>query len=686
MFCLLGFFQSADAQPGGSRRETVTILESTVATRHFTGVLDLLEKEQWDDALEVLDDLALRYEGHVVHLGGRRYLDAALAAQLIQLALPDAARRRLQQKRDQQASRLLTTAIQTRDSPSLEQILKRFCASRHAAEAVRYLAEWAWEDGDLQLAVWYWRMLRPRTDPGENGTVPAIHFELPASDMAPEMMTARLITAEAFLQDDLAVEKQMADFEQKYSNRQGHLFGESGRLLDLLRRMISESRHWDVFCGDQSWAGIGLRADRNAVIPYDIDVIAPQWQLTLDLSPFAPRLTHAKLIAADGIPQTVPVVHDGIVYLQDRGHLRAVRLRDGTEPWPSGTGDGTIYRDLEPASLQRPYLGNPLFSPTVHEGRLFALIGLPVTIVASREPRAVAQELISLDVRSGQGKLLWRVTADELVKTGQWRFSGPPVADAKSVYIALRQSQPELLMGIASIDRKTGRLNWFRPVCGILAEAPSHYHIVTSDFLTLAVGRLFLATGAGCVICLDTEQGRLNWAVKDDPQRWSLHADTIHPEPSGRPAVYHRGRIFAVQRDNHTVQCFDAGTGFVEWKQTIPSRIDHVVGVRGGLLILDGRQLWGLSADTGTVQWQTGTDDAAGQGAGPALIAGKDVLWNTKEDLFVVDLVSGTIVRRIPLRAGFGLTGGRLSIAGDRLLLSSSQQITAFRIRPANKR
>ena len=139
---------------------------------------------------------------------------------------------------------------------------------------------------------------------------------------------------------------------------------------------------------------------------------------------------------------------------------------------------------------------------TAFDGRLFARMGSPIT-VRPQQPSSASgsSSLVCLDLEA-EGKLLWRVVADE-----GWAFEGSPVVDGSGVYAAMRRSDARPQAHVACFDPQTGRLRWRRFVCAAESPARGLLPQCTHNLLTLRGETLYYNTNLGAVAALSDAAG-----------------------------------------------------------------------------------------------------------------------------------------------------------------------------------
>jgi outer membrane protein assembly factor BamB len=247
------------------------------------------------------------------------------------------------------------------------------------------------------------------------------------------------------------------------------------------------------------------------------------------------------------------------------------------------------------------------------------------------------------------------------------------------LYVALRRSTPQIESGMACLSALSGQTIWDHRISSALQQPPALHHLVDHELLTAAQGLLFLAAGSGVVAAIDQNDGSVQWAVTY-PSRTPEAVEASDPASRRMtPPLYHGGRLFIAPPDSDRILSLDAGTGAEYWNNRASGRMTHLLGIVHGMLIAQGDRLWAIDVQTGELRHRPlGFNDPEGYSYGRGVIAGPDVFWTTRDDLFVVDIESWTIVRRIPLREQYGLTGGNLVVAGDMVLITQAERLSAL--------
>jgi outer membrane protein assembly factor BamB len=262
---------------------------------------------------------------------------------------------------------------------------------------------------------------------------------------------------------------------------------------------------------------------------------------------------------------------------------------------------------------------------------------------------------------------------------------GVPLAADGRLYVALRQRDGVRTQShVAAFDTKRGELVWQRFVAAAESFSQGPTVEYTHNLLSLAEGILYLNTNFGVVAAVRARDGQVQWVTRypqvapDAPE-----FETIR-RASGRdlnPCLVHRGLVLAAPSDCDRVFALDAATGRKIW-DTSPGTaadIQHLLGVGFGNLIASGSRLVWIDVQTGEIKasFPAQGDDAL-RGYGRGILAGNQVYWPTRDQIYVFDQRGPQQTRQPIDLAPLGLTGGNLVIARDVLLIAAASQLSAF--------
>ncbi|MCE5269042.1 MAG: PQQ-binding-like beta-propeller repeat protein [Planctomycetaceae bacterium] len=655
--CGLAPAQAIDAL-GSSRFELAEAVEVDLvdnATRvRLEKAKALLADRQWDEAIEILRQLAETPSGKLVHVTPQRFINLQDWCQQQLRTLPPEGLRFYRARVDPVVAQWYERGIAARDRSLLQNVVDRAAASSYGDRALLTLGDIALESGDFAAARSYWKRIAASSDP----------------NLQPALQ-ARLVLVSILNGERPRAQTELANLRRSYPDAKGRLGGRNGKYVELLQTVLDESAAWSAATAASDWLTFAGNPERSKVAPPMAGIGAVAWRM--QLASFA-RETPA---FGDSLHRSAlhPVLVGDLLLVNDAEQIVAIQWRTGKPAWGGST---VLYRSgpagANTASHQAAHaLGTPQYTMTVRANRLYArmgsaLVGQPEDGTAAIAPGC----LVCLDLAS-QGRLLWKVTSEE-----GWTLEGSPLADAQNVYIAMRRRDARPRAAVACFDAGTGRLRWRRFV--VAAEMPGQGLLPSfaHNLLALAGGTLYLNTNLGAVAALRAEDGRILWvslyprALRGDLAKLATH---WHRAPN--PCVLRGEELFVAPSDSPGVFGFDAATGQMLWKTgTEVEDALHLLGATDDWLIAGGSRLYwiGLRGDNrGRVKhvWPSRPEPCDGRG----LLAGDCVLWPTRDKLYAID--SKTAQQRDVFNLGdLGVTGGNLLVAKGRLLIATDNDLT----------
>ncbi len=667
-------------------RESVTVLTDNSVVKKVHTIGDYLQQGAWDQANEVIDQISTEGSEYLLEVSAGRYLSVPVYCQMVIAGFPPEALAAYRRRVDSRADRWLETGMEQRDRVALQRIVEELFCSSAGDDALWLLGEMAWERGDTSAARKYWSKLIPRQQVPPLGRPVAV-LRYPDSEFAEPEVLARLILCSLFAGDDTRAARELAAFSRRHSDAQGSLAGRQGNLAEILKDVFRESRDWSFRSPNREPATFAGNAARNQIASLDIDLGAVRWSASLPVQDYSPRWR-----PADSQPQIsskplsyFPVVNEGIVFLNDSQTIWAWELGSGRSAWleKSNVRDAHIYPAGPTFEYRRPLeqvAGTPQYTMTVHEGRLYARMGSPITNPTPRE-RNASSEVICLDIDQGEGKLLWRTTEADLEPADQespWVFQSSPIVAGKRAYVPVMARRPDSRTNVACLDADTGKLIWNQHVCASLANFDKGLNHVSQELLTLSQDTVFYCTGNGAIAALDAEQGDLRWLVTYVSLETNYSDRSVLREPGLKPCLFSQDVLIVAPRDSDQIMAFDADSGVQLWARTSRDRIRHLVGVANGVLIVSGNSLWGIDMASGTIRWRIGFPDPVGHSYGRGQLVGETVYWPTREFLYVIDQKTGRLIRREDLRALYGETGGNLVLTDQHLLIARPDRLVVY--------
>ena len=694
--------QIAFAQEGNPapQRSAVVLDTNTEVVKRLATVEDHIKERQWAQAILILQQVAADQGDTLIAINPRRYLNVATYCNSVLANLPPEGLAVYREKYDAQAKHWLETGLAARDRLLLEKIVRQAFISSSGDDALYWLGEWAWDQSDFAAARDYWRQLLELQNPPDVGQPQSV-LRFPDSSYSQAAVIARIVLCHILEGDRELAQNWLAYLAKKHPEAQGELAGRSGSFAEILKEVLWESRGWKFPkpTGDvPTFAG---NAQRNLISPKQPELGGVQWELPLPEHHFNPASKRMGI----GEPSLsyFPAVVNNTVFLADPDRIYAFDLLSGRAKWPRA-GDGAIKdrKDLEMAAIYQSSrntlsgpqyrLGVPRFTVTVHEDRLYARMGSPVTGQISKSTATPDSHVVCLDLTK-EGKLVWFCQPDDVLaglKTearSQWAFEGTPIVAGGRAFVALRQSHPQTDAMVACLDAGTGKPQWTRRVASASANIGEAQNYLSHHLLTLGENMVFFMPEFGAVTALDAGDGRLLWAVtypsvspKDSPTLEDPHLQGL------TPCVFHQGVVYAAPTDSESILAIAAKTGVILWEQTILFKHDHIRHVLGVVkrpaggedkekLVLSGNELWILDAATGNIlapKFPTPGRQPEFYGSGRGAIAGQRIFFPTRSAIEVRKLTGE--------RSGQpkAHAGGNLTVVGDMMLVAEPERLVAY--------
>ena len=662
------------------------------ALAHLERAKACLAEHQWDEAVETLRQVMENAEGKLLAVTPWRYVNLSDACQLQLAALPPEALKLYRRRVDPVAQKWYEEGLARRDAKLLENVVQQAFASSWGDKALMALGEMRLEEGDFSAARWCWERILPvRSRPARSTPGPAI----PIRRSIRPPCAARLVLVSILegspsrAREELSAVRPPARRCARAAGRpRGPLCRRLGGTVEP-KRLVAEGQAGAGLADIRRFAGPQCdRAgvDRRGRRPMAGDVQAAD-------SPAAGSAGTAWFGRGRQSARHRPVA--GVSSRDQPGaRVRRRSSRDLRIPHryrPAGLGrrravDLPRARRDVPLAMPGPgeALGTPRYTLTIADGRLYARMGSPITNPPQQPGVSVAAgSIVCLDLRA-EGKLLWKVAAEE-----GWAFDGAPVVAGARLFVTMRRNDIRPQAHVACFDTTTGRMRWRRFVCA--AETPARGTLAecTHTLLTLAGGTIYVNTNLGAVASLAVEDGRINWlSLYPRVRSGNLLRMDAHWQRDLNPCLFDHGRLYVAPADSPRVYALDAATGQILWPGRHDDRpaetpvqdplddVVHLLGVSGDCLIASGHKLYwidiaGPRAGNIAHVWPEGGDKL---GYGRGLLAGDYVLWPTREKIYVFHQQTARLKKEIEL-APLGVRGGNLLVADGRLLIATPSEL-----------
>ena len=643
-------------------QEAITLELDSAVTKRLANLEDFLSEKQWDTAATLLRQTPAEKPDKLVAIAPGWYVGVARFCQCQAALLPPPGLAAYRRQMDATSKKWFDDAERSSPADPLRQraawlrIVRQGFATSSADEALARLAEHSFESADYAAARTYWELLLPAASSLRLAAGAGLLRHPDASgDVA--QVRAQLILCSLFENDVARTDQELLAFQRLHGNSLGRIAGREGALVDLLSSMIN----------------LRLTSDSQSNSTQPIE--RRLWSVTLPPN------------RANDNGDLIPMVVGETLFATNGESIFAFDATTGRPKWSEPALDpraAVIHSLADPIAPKLPIDGRSWHSLTVQGDRLYARLGTPITGKAKQETNSHS-ELVGLEIGVGEGKLVWRVAAEEvdpqdpLSAVSPWCFEGSPAADSQRVFVAMRRSLPQEQLNVACFDADTARLLWNRKIGITVASTEEAVNSTSHLQLTLAEDSVFVSTDAGAIAAIDAHDGTTRWVR-------TYASDTILSSRSGRrdghtPPVYHDGVVFVAPLDSDLLLAIHAESGLLLWQREWPDPVQHVLGVARNTLVVQGRSLWGVDLQTGEPAWpirRVGHDDPEGFSFGRGTLIGDDIWWPNRDELIVVDASLGQIKRRVAFRESFGLTGGHLTTFGSSLAVSRGSQMTVL--------
>lgn len=662
---------------------------------------------KWQEAARALRELASDPTDRVVDLSNGQYVSLSEYCQLLISQWPAEGLAQYREQVNPTAERWYREGLAARDPALLRRVVDEAFCSSWGDDALWALGELALERGDYGAARRAWERMSPLTrDPSGvpmwlalrdvdlDRHWPEVNERWRDRSAAPNWLAypdtgfkladvrARLVLVSIREGDFDRAALELDVFRRLHPQAAGRLAGEEGPYAGALERLLAAARKWPNPSTDGDWTTFAGRPTRDGVAPRLGQIAGPVWRDPIQLDRGDWRPAGMRLPQRDAVVRETdrplsyyPLVVGNLVLYNTTLEIRAADLATGK---PAVTPNGVLYRaspaahGFEKLPPSDTTTGVPRYTMTVAGDVLYARLGSVITGQVLPEPAPTRERLVGLDLRR-EGLLVFQVQSDD----ENWSFDGAPLADGRHVFVAMRRYDVAPRSYVACFDAATGKRLWRTAVAAADTRAAGRRDEITHNLLTRSGDRLYLNTNLGVVAALATGDGRICWLHRYQRVKGTQTAPgPLHFDRDPSPCVHWRGMLFVAPSDTPSVFALDAGTGMPLWATDRLADVTGLVGVADGSLIAGGNRLWSVDARSGDVRFVWPESEHAGiRGMGRGLMAGSEVFWPARHEIYVLDARTGKQVRRpiglAPLsKAGANLVPARgavLAAGYDRL-------------------
>ncbi len=701
--------------PGASSIELteaqIDTVASTIQTR-LEHVPALVQDQQWDEVLDTLSQLMEVQNTGVVEVAAGRFMNLRDYCHLKIAQLPPAALDIYRSRVDTIAEAWFRQGVETRDQALLARVVDETFCSSWGDDALLALGELALEKADYAAARFHWQRISPAlSSPG--GQPPWIALggldlrqhqaeinriwnerrsswdwlAYPDTDLSPAEVQARLALVAA-REGNLQRAKWEASFLRlQHPQTTGQLGGKRQSLVSALDRILEGAAAWPNPVGSNGWHTFAGSFDRQGGAPRAPTVNLPAWNEPVSYYASSSKVRHT-VTAGQRHPDRPlrchPLVVDDLVLYNTLRKIQAADLATGE---PAITSDGVLYQQEHPSAdsavirpnATRVVVGVSHHTMTEYDGRIYARIGDAITSQTldrrSRDAAPAGHALVGID-RHREGLLVFKVTPDD----NSWSFEGAPVCNARNVFIAMRQNDVKPRAYVTCFDARSGQRCWRTQICSADTFASGRGAEITHGLLTLVGDTIFYNTNLGVVAALSADDGQIRWLRRYD-RATKLPVDRLagNVRREISPCVYDSGMVVVAPADTRLIFAIDATTGKPAWVTDKPDDVTHLLGIVHGAVVATGDRVWSLDLQTGRVNFVWPESTMAGiRGLGRGVIAGSEILWPTRDQIYRLDALTGAQTRAPIDLTHLDSEGANLVVAGGILLLAGPDDLNAL--------
>jgi hypothetical protein len=515
----------------------------------------------------------------------------------------------------------------------------------------------------------------------------------PDSDIGLADIRARLILASIRAGELDRAALELDAFRRWHPTAVGRLGGQEAAYVVLLERLLTAAGQWPVPPPDGDWPTFAGSPSRSATAAPIGSLSRSAWAKPIQLFPVDVRRARSEGIPFDDQNDAqsreshqplscFPVVVGRQLLYADATTIRAVDLATGK---PAISADGILAqsdatRGERNAALLRPRLvaaGVPRHTLSVIKGIAYARLGRIETAQREPAPPPVNERIVGLDLNR-DGILTFEARPDD----EKWWFDGAPVGDGRRIYIAMRRGDVMPHAYVACFDVATGHRLWRTSIGAADTPAAGQGDEITHNLLSLVGDRIYFNTNLGLVAALDAETGRIDWLHSYErhstvPAMQGV-AGPLHFDRDPTPCLVEKGLVIVAPSDTPNVFALDADTGRPVWSTDQFADALHLLGVADENLIVTGHRFRIIDLRTGRLRYVWPESEHAGiRGMGRGVVAGNEVFWPTRKEIYVFDARTGarsrTPIDLPPISdAGANLVAaeGFLIVAGRERLLA----------------
>lgn len=435
-----------------------------------------------------------------------------------------------------------------------------------------------------------------------------------------------------------------------------------------------------------AWPLVGGSPQGDAVAVCDVQVGAPLWEFGPDegFTPRRarqePRRTQFRANRLRQISQDltiVPVTDGERLYFNDGNALWAIQAADGQPVWPAysvaqlASGLGSTQSLTEPSLLH---------TCTLHDGRLYAVLGQTDAVVRGRQDRATG---VLVCVDAATGKAVWTTRLAELGSDldDVWLDSAPVCSQGRMYAVGRRRKR----FGfedcyLICFDRATGEVVWSRHLASATVGSYG-LRRATLTFPVVSEATVFVCTNLGAIAAVNAQTGRTRWLR-------IYHKDSAEEQAGERfarqalpwryaPPICWRDNLICSPLDSEYVVVVRRADGEVIGRIGAEqlSRFSAVLGVTDDVLYVVGREVVAWDLLENQERWSRSIADTGGGPLGRGQLTRSHIYLPMINGLYRYALKGG---RPVGFEWPEDGVGGNLLALRDQVVVAGHDRITGY--------
>ncbi|HWY85847.1 MAG TPA: PQQ-binding-like beta-propeller repeat protein, partial [Gemmataceae bacterium] len=434
-------------------------------------------------------------------------------------ALPPTVLKRYRQNVDGHAQKLLEEGKNQRSPAPLRRLVDESFCSRFTDQALDLLGDLAFEQGNFEDALAWWRLLA--LPPGEAASPPPDCLLFPDSTLDSARIRAKEVLAYAFMDQAGRARRELAAFREFHPQARGALAGGEGLYASILEGWIERLAGHGIKSNQEPWTTFAGNPARNRALavcpPARLWVDGPTWRVRLPAVPPGAAADQPPRADPAGRLAWHPLVVDSQVLIGDSRSVTGYQLSTGRQLFRF------VLKDAGPDDNKA---GDGRYTLTAWNKHVFARMGRQnLGPKAGEEKEDLPSVLVCLKLAGAKpGALHWRISATR-PDNGPAFFEGAPLAADGRVFSAVSWVVGlETHTALACCDAETGQRRWCQEVCaspefeepleGRLAEGRPAEPRKRQHLLTLGGGTLYYCSQAGAVVAVDPWSGQCVWGTR----------------------------------------------------------------------------------------------------------------------------------------------------------------------------